>query len=158
MQTCPKCGAQTEDDANFCSGCGTHIQNAQTAQNNSWVPPMPVYDPYDHTSEFDAKDISENKVTSMLAYLMGAIGVIIAVLASNQSRYATFHVRQALKFTVVEILLGIIAVATLWTAVIPIAAGVMFVVLFVVKIICFFQICSGKAKEPAIIRSLDFLK
>ena len=31
-------------------------------------------------------------------------------------------------------------------------------IVLVLKVICFFQICSGKAKEPAIIRSLGFLK
>ena len=45
-----------------------------------------------------------------------------------------------------------------WTIIVPIAAGIAYIVLAVVKIICFFQICSGKAKEPAIIRSFGFLK
>lgn len=32
------------------------------------------------------------------------------------------------------------------------------IILLVLRIISFFQICSGKAKEPAIIRSLGFLR
>ena len=95
----------------------------------------------------------------MLVYLMGAIGIIIALLAANNSKYVAFHVRQALKFTVVEILMWIAAVVTAWMFFIPVfAAAVMSLVFTVIKIICFFQICSGKAKEPAIIRSLKFLK
>ena len=31
-------------------------------------------------------------------------------------------------------------------------------ILFVLKIIAFFQVCGGKAKEPSIIRSLGFLR
>ena len=31
-------------------------------------------------------------------------------------------------------------------------------IVLVLKVICFFQICNGKAKEPAIIRGLGFLK
>ena len=125
------------------------------------VPPVqngPVFDPYDHTAEFDAKDISDNKVISMLAYLMGAIGIVIALLAANSSPYAAFHVRQALKFTVVNILLGIAAAVLCWTFIVPIVAGIAALALLVVKIICFFQICKGKAVEPYIIRSLTFLK
>ena len=120
--------------------------------------PAPVFDPYDHTAEFAAKDISDNKVISMLVYLMGAIGIVIALLAANTSPYAAFHVRQALKFTVVNILLSIAAVVLCWTFIVPIAAGVAALVLLVIKIICFFQICKGKAVEPYIIRSLTFLK
>lgn len=120
--------------------------------------PAPVFDPYDHTAEFTAKDISDNKVISMLVYLMGAIGIIIALLAANSSPYAAFHVRQALKFTVVSILLGIVAAVLCWTFIVPIAAGIVALALLVIKIICFFQICKGKAVEPYLIRNLTFLK
>ena len=54
--------------------------------------------------------ISENKVLAMLCYLMGVIGIILALLGSHESRYAGFHVRQVLKFVVVEALLVIIAI------------------------------------------------
>lgn len=50
-------------------------------------------DPYDHTAEFSQKDISDNKVIAMLVYLMGAVGIIIALLASSESPYVSFHVR-----------------------------------------------------------------
>lgn len=94
----------------------------------------------------------------MLVYLMGIVGVVIALLASSTSRYAGFHVRQALKFTVVETLLIIVAVVLGWTIIVPFAAVIAYLVLLVIKIISFFQICSGKAIEPAIIRSLNFLR
>lgn len=154
MQNCPKCGMQLEDGAIFCSGCGAKIENAAPV----YAQPVYTYDLYDRTAEFDAKDISDNKVISMLVYLMGWIGIIIALLAAPSSPYAAFHVRQALKFTVVEILIVIIAAFTFWTIIVPIAAGIFLIVLWVIKIIAFFQICAGKAKEPAIIRSLDFLR
>ena len=133
-------------------------QGAPGYQQPVYAPPAPAYDPYDHTSEFDAKDISDNKVYCMLAYLLGTVGVILALLASADSPYTKFHIRQALKFTVVNILLAIVTAILCWTIIVPVAAGIMFTVLFVIKIICFFQICGGKAKEPAIIRGLGFLK
>ena len=94
----------------------------------------------------------------MLRYLLGTVGVIIALLGSNSSPYAGFHVRQALKFTVLDILLGIIAAVFFWTFLIPIVCGICYVILFVVRIISFFSICQGKAKEPVIVRSFGFLR
>ncbi len=165
MKICPNCNAQVDDSVAFCNNCGAQFAQQQqyNAQQQYQMPPQPMnyapaYDPYDHTSEFDAKDISENKVISMLVYLMGAIGIVIALLASNTSPYAAFHVRQALKFTVVEILALICTALLFWTVIVPIAYGALALTLTVIKFICFFQICSGKAKEPAIIRSLKFLR
>ena len=152
MKICPKCGAQLDDNAKFCTACGALIEETPTPTATQ------PKDEFDHTSEFDPKDISDNKVIAMLTYLLGIIGVFIAIIAAKESRYVAFHVRQSLKFTVVEILLVICASILAFTFIVPFAAGIMLVVLFVIKIICFFQICSGKAKEPAIIRSLKFLK
>ena len=180
MKICPNCKNQLPDDASFCTACGTKFApNPGPAPANggpmpNQMPPQyrgpvqnqmppymqapPAFDPYDHTAEFDPKDISDNKVISMLVYLMGWIGIIIALLASNNSPYASFHVRQALKFVVVNTLCSLLSVVLCWTFIVPIAYAIFAVVLFVIKIICFFQICGGKAKEPAIIRSLGFLK
>lgn len=157
MKYCPKCGAQMEDNAAFCPNCGNNAQpNGSPNQAPVYAAPEP--DPFDHTEEFDAKDISENKVLCMLVYLMGAIGIIYALLAGKDSKYVAFHVRQALKFEVVTILLGIVMALLFWTIIVPIVGGVCLAIVLVLKVICFFQICSGKAKEPAIIRSLGFLK
>lgn len=167
MKTCPNCQNQINDAAMFCPNCGTQFganpqpNPYQQAPNYNQPPygyaPQPAYDPYDHTAEFDAKDISDNKVISMLVYLMGPIGILIALLASSSSPYAGFHVRQALKFTVVEILVGILTALLAFTIIVPIAGAIFLVILTVIKFICFFQICSGKAKEPSIIRGLKFL-
>lgn len=151
MKFCPNCGTQMEDNAAFCPKCGVQ---PNAAPNMTYAP----VDPYDHTAEFDPQDISDNKVYAMLVYLMGTIGIIIALLAAQNSRFVAFHVRQALKIVAVNLLMVIASAVLFWTIIVPIAAGVMAVVFWVIKIICFFQICSGKAKEPAIIRSLGFMK
>lgn len=151
MKFCPNCGTQMEDNAAFCPKCGVQ---PNAAPNMTYAP----VDPYDHTAEFDPQDISDNKVYAMLVYLMGTIGIIIALLAAQSSRFVGFHVRQALKIVAVNLLMLIASAVLFWTFIVPIAAGVMSVVFWVIKIICFFQICSGKAKEPAIIRSLGFMK
>lgn len=166
MKVCPKCGAQMNDTDTVCAACGMRFesgapnggQQTNNWQQNNWQQPQYQFDPYDHTAEFDPKDISDNKVIAMLCYLLGTVGVIIALLGSNSSPYAGFHVRQALKFTVLDILLGIIAAVFFWTFLIPIACGICYVILFVVRIISFFSICQGKAKEPVIVRSFGFLR
>ena len=167
MKICPACNNQTDDNAAFCGKCGTAFAAQQAAPQQATY--APVVDPFDHTAEFDAKDISDNKVISMLVYLLGWIGIVIALLASKSSEYVSFHLRQALKFVVVETLLPIAIGVGAIICIIPIlgwivyglavlAAAVLYVVFFVLKIICFFQICKGQAKEPAIIRNLAFLK
>ena len=176
MKICQNCGAEVNDNASFCAKCGSKMetaanQEANTAGNTAgnagetadqgqqyqqqYYQPV---DPYDHTAQFDAKDISDNKVFAMVAYLTGTIGIIIALLAGSKSEYAMFHVRQALKFEVITTLTAIVTLVFIWTIVIPVITGIFLVVLFVCRIIAFFSICGGKAKEPYIIRSFGFLK
>ena len=160
MAFCSNCGAQMNDGATFCEQCGAQNANAQNAQNTQGVPPVaPVSaDSADHTAEFDPKDISDNKVIAMSTYLLGIVGIIIALLAAHDSKYAAFHSRQSLKLTLVSTLLVIVALILCWTIIVPIAAGVCLIIVFVLQIIGFFNVCSGKAKELPIIRSFGFLK
>ena len=133
-------------------------QSQNYGQQGWYQPNYTPYDPYDHTSEFTTKDISDNKVIAMLVYLMGTVGIIVALLASKDSPYLSFHVRQALKFTVLDVLTGIIILLLFWTIIVPIAAGIFEMVLLVCKIIAFFSICKGNAKEPYVVRNFNFLK
>ena len=146
--------AYNTNNTNGSNACGGYGEG----QYRPAYTPEPVYDPYDHTAAFDPRDISDNKVIAMCVYLLGMAGLIIALLASHDSPYVSFHVRQGLKFEVVEVLLGIVTLVLCWTVIVPIAAAIAFVVLLVLRIIAFFSICNGKAKEPAIIRSFGFLR
>ena len=108
MKNCFNCNNQVDDNATFCPNCGANLVAGtapQTAQP----------DPYDHTAEFDPQDISENKVYCMLAYLMGVIGIIIALLAGKDSPYVKFHIRQAIKLSVADILLLLCGGILCWT-------------------------------------------
>jgi len=182
MKTCPICNAQVPDDATFCTICGASLAvaeapAAETAPVAEPAPeaapvqqapvyaapagayaPTPVVDPFDHTAEFDAQDISDNKCYAMLVYLMSVVGIIIALLASKDSPYLKFHIRQAIKLEVTTIIVTIITAFLCWTVIVAIAGGVCLCIVTVLKIICFFQICKGEAKEPAIVRNLKFLK
>ena len=186
MAFCTKCGAQVPDGSTFCTACGATLAAAAPApapvpqqaapapapqpqaqqQNNFQQNMQQQYQQfqqaqaapassYDHTAEFDPKDISENKVYAMATYLLGVIGIVIALLASRDSKYAAFHVRQAMKLEMTSILLLVCCIVPIlgWLVAIVGAA-----IIEVLTIIAFFQVCSGKAKEPAIIRSFPFMK
>ena len=142
------CCLTYDDGAQVCAQCGKPL---------TYVTPQQA-DPTDHTADFDAADISQNKVLAMVPYLMGWVGIVIALLASGTSPYAAFHVKQALKIQVCYSLLAIVGCLLSWTLIVPFAAVIAAAVLGVVNIICFFQVCSGKAKEPAIVSKLSFLK
>lgn len=169
MAFCEKCGAQIPENGTFCAACGAPVaaqaqptripeQPAAQPQAPEQQPQQPVYDPADHTAEFDPEDVSQNKVIAMAAYILGTVGIIIALLAAPQSKYAAFHSRQALKLDIVSTLLLIVSAVLAFTFIVPIAGAVCIAILFVVRIICFFQVCSGKAKDAAIIGKLPFLK
>lgn len=168
MKTCPNCRCQINDDAVFCPVCGTTVdtvphfstqyQPPQSEQPVVYTPPEPVFDPYDHTGEFEEADIRENKLVCMLVYLLDFTGIIIALLMNKSSGYVQFHVRQSIKFTVVEILLTLVTLLLCWTFVVPVLGAVALLVLLILKFVSFTQVCSGKAKEPVLIRSIGFLK
>ncbi len=163
MKYCAKCGTAMDDNIFVCPSCGQQRQgaNEQAAPNGQQVPPYGqpyVVNPFDHTAEMDAKDISENKVIAMLPYLCGLLGVFFCAILAKDSKYSNFHVRQMLKISVCEILLSIITLILCWTVIVPIAAAVCAVILFVVRIIGFFHVCGGKAVELPIVRGFGFLK
>ena len=160
MKICPVCQNQVSDDCAFCTACGTQMpQNAapQAAGYQPTYQPTPVYDPYDHTAEFDAADVHSNKLYVLMMYMTSLLGIILALLGAKESPYVQFHLRQNLKFFIVELLLGLCASILFFTILVPIVAGIALAVVEVVKIIAFFQVCGNKSKEPAIIRSLGFL-
>lgn len=170
MKTCPKCNTQLADDAMFCTNCGTSFQNANpqpqqnayqnNAQQNYAQPVAPIVNIYDHTAEFDPQDVHDNKIFAILCYIMGIIGVVVALLARNSanSPYLSFHIKQALKISITTVLVGFVSGLLAWTCIVPIAGMVCIVILEVVSIICFFQTCSNKSVEAPIVRSLPFLK
>lgn len=153
MKYCPNCHLTYDDNANVCGRCGGALT---FYQNQPQYQAQPAFDPTDHTAEYDPKDISDNKVFAMLPYIMSMIGVVIALLAAQSSPYTMFHVRQGLKIQVVSIIVTIIG------AIIPIigwiAIAICGIIILVVEIICFINVCKGKAKEAPIVSSFGFLK
>ncbi len=150
MAFCSNCGSQVPDGASNCPNCGQALVAAAV--------PAPKVDLTDHTADFDAKDISENKVTAMASYLLGTVGIIISLLAASDSKFAGFHARQSLKLSIVNMLLLLATALLAWTFIVPLAGVICIGIVFVVRIICFVYVCQGKAKEAPIINKLPFLK
>ena len=164
MKVCPICHSQNSDSSMFCTMCGNALPHdpqpdqAAPQQPVVYQPPVPYVDPYDHSDEFDPRDISDNKVYALAMYLLSFIGLIIALLGAKDSPYIQFHLRQNLKILIVETMVTLASVLLGFTVIVPIAGAVCLLILQVLRYIAFFQICGGKAKEPAIIRGLGFLK
>ncbi len=157
MKVCPVCNSSIADDSVFCAGCGSPVADNSNDVYSSSVDYQNVnVNNGDHTAEFDAKDISENKLWCMLVYLTGFIGVIIALLANNDSPYLKFHIRQEIKFMVITSLLTLVATILSFTFIVPIAAFICIGVLNVIRYICLFNVFQGKAVDAPLIKNLKF--
>lgn len=150
MKFCPNCRQTYDDTANVCAQCGTALMDIPTA--------APAVDTTDHTAEYSAEDISNNKIVAMVCYIFGIAGVIVAAILAKESPYVQFHIRQSLKLSICEVLLVLVAAVLAFTIIVPIAAGICALIITVLEIIAFVQVCQGKAKEPAIISKLGFMK
>ena len=132
---------------------GTNRQKAKQNKNT------------DYSANFNPKDISENKVSAMAAYLLGPVGIIIALLIARDSAYAAFHVRQALKITICSVVLEIIAAILALFAMIPLVGIIFKLVLIIIsaiwlgvlvlRLIAIAQVCDGEAREPAVIGKMN---
>lgn len=121
-----------------------------------------------YNAGYSREDISENKVVAMAAYLLGPIGIIIALLAARDSAYTAFHVRQALKLTVSSAVLEIAAAVFALFGMVPLVGiifqlvlaviGIAWLAVLVLRLAAIAQVGDGEAKEPAFIRNLSFFK
>ena len=150
MKVCPRCRISYGDSETVCGKCGEALMTIEMQPS-----PAVSVQGTDHTAEFDPADISQNKVVAMVPYLLGWIGIIIALLASGTSPYASFHVRQALKIQICSVLAGFLAIVPIlgW-----IAVGICVVLAVVINLVGFFDVCRGMAREPMIISKFGFLR
>lgn len=164
MKICPTCNMQLDDQATFCRNCGTRVSPREEQpttngyESGYYQAPEPVPSPWDHTADFEARDIQQNKLFAMLIYLTGLVGILLTLLARPNSTWLQFHLRQGMKFLVAEAFVTIAALVLCWTVLVPVCAGISLAILFLLRLIGFFQVCNGKAVEPAILRSLKFMQ
>jgi uncharacterized membrane protein len=111
MAFCPKCGAQTADNAAFCPNCGAGVGPATPAANPAAPPPPPA-------EGYSAPAVSsaplEENVAGALAYFTIIPAIVFLLIAPyNRNRFVRFHSFQCLFVTValvvVDIALSIIS-------------------------------------------------
>ncbi len=177
MKICPNCGKELADDVKFCEKCGfsldTASQNQTGDQNaapqdangaqiqqgfnqngsfNQFSSQYVEFDPKDHTTEYDARDIADNKLFAVLAYI-GLMGMIVALLVNN-SPFARFHAKNGAMLEVATIIsLAIMIIPFVGWVVSPIVN----VILLIIRVIGFINTLKGKAKELPIVSDIGFL-
>ena len=159
MKYCEICGTALPGEAEVCSHCGSAQGYSEAAMAAEARYIERVKASRCHTEEFSIEDIRKNKPTAMLPYLLGIVGLVIAVIMNknSESQYLNYQVRTAVKHTVVEALIVAVALVLFWTAVAPILGAICLLVAFVLRIISFVSICRSEVKDPPIISAIKFL-
>ncbi|MBE6928014.1 MAG: hypothetical protein E7467_05950 [Ruminococcaceae bacterium] len=111
----------------------------------------------DFTAQMDPKDVTDNKVMAVLAYLSWLI--LIPIFLAKESKFARFHVNQAIILVVASFLTSIIAgivTSILW----PLALVFWLISLcfFALMILGIINAAQGKAKELPIFGKFRILK
>ena len=118
----------------------------------------------DTTSQFDPKDIEQNKVMAILAYF--GILVLVPLIGAPQSKFARFHANQGLLLLIASIAFYVvyyiflhILIAISWKLVFLATLfsllGLVFLVLAIIGIV---NAANGKAKELPVIGKYRILK
>lgn len=124
MKNCTNCGTQMTDDTQFCPNCGTpanfaaappagdqpYYQDPAGGQQHQYQNPVggqqpPYQNPYTQPSA-DEKDIQDNKMMAVLAYL--GILVLVPIFAAKESKFARYHANQGLVLALAEVAFAIV--------------------------------------------------
>lgn len=116
-------------------------------------------DTKDSTSEFDKKDIEDNSVMGLLAYLW--ILWLVPLLAAKDSKFARFHANQGLVLFILEAIGGTVLGCLTW---IP-YVGIVFTILLsifgllclILMIIGIINAVQGQAKELPLIGKIKLI-
>lgn len=114
----------------------------------------------DYTDKMDAKDIEENKVMGVLAYI--GILVLIPIIAAPKSKFARFHSNQGLLLMIIEIVCGVLFGLL---GLIPTIGWIFYTVNGLVDLCCLFllvigiiNVSRGKARVLPIIGGIKLMK
>lgn len=114
----------------------------------------------DTTSEYDAKDIEQNKIFAILAYISWL--VLVPIFVAKDSKFAKFHVNQGLVLAIVEIIcwvaFGILRRLPLIGWIFGIADGLVSLVCFLIAVVGVINAANGRAKELPIVGKAKVFK
>ena len=100
MAYCSRCGTSVSDDSRFCPFCGQSMRE----KNNTQGPGGSVWDNYSSKTQedgFDAMDVEENRLFSILCYLN--VLVFVPLLLKPNSPFARYHCNQGLLLLIIWI-------------------------------------------------------
>ena len=168
MKQCPNCRADIRDEALFCPICGTSIEEFHSFPEpyppQESFPFTPVYpnetakeNPLDKTKTFDSEDIARNKLVCMMVYLFDILGIFLGLLAAKDSPYVQFHIRESMKYSILEALIVFLSAVAVWTVVVPVVGVIALAVLTVFKAISFCRVCRSRAVETSLFGKIKFL-
>lgn len=117
-------------------------------------PQVPKFDPSDHTAEFDAEDIKENKLIAVLPYFFFFLGVIVCCL-NKESKFARFHMKNAIRLEIASILALLPCIIVIPGVFVTAILSVILVVVYVIAVVNVFK---GKAKDLPVIGGIKWLQ
>ena len=119
-----------------------------------------LFDTPDHTAEFEAQDIQDNKVMGILAYI--GLLVLVPIFAAKNSKYARFHANQGLVLlicaAIVLTVLGILTVIPYVGIVFKILESLASLAVTGLAVFGIVNVARGKAKELPLIGKFKILK
>lgn len=149
MAFCKNCGQEIPAEAQACPNCGTAVE-AQAQPQAAPAAPQQATKTKDFTNQYDPKDIEDNKLMAILAYLSWLILIPILVSPAKDSPFVRFHVNQGLILFIASFISGLLT---------PVCIGVITgIICFVLMIIGIVNAANGQAKELPIIGKFRILK
>lgn len=115
----------------------------------------------DSTNEFNPKDIEQNKVMAVLAYL--GILVLVPIFAAKESKFARFHANQGLILCIIGIILYfavviLMSISMKLAAILSLFLWLIELGILVLAIIGIINAVKGRAKELPLVGKYRILK
>ena len=155
MAFCKKCGAEISDNEVLCANCAKVSENVKNNSENAYRQATDFMSNVpDHSAEYTAEDMEQNKVYAILAYI--GILFLVPILCAKESPFARFHANQGLVLFLFSIVCGIVVgilKVVLWyipfvSALLTMAEGLITLALMIYGI---YNAATGKAKELPIL-------
>ena len=151
MAFCTKCGTELPAEAKACPNCGTMIAEEGVQPNPAPQPEAPASSAAaDHTAEFDAKDIADNKVMAVLAYIGILVLIPLLVSPAKDSPFVRYHVNFGLILWIGGMISSLLSVLC-----VGVITGIICLVLAIMGIV---NAANGTAKDLPIIGKIRLLK
>lgn len=178
MSHCKNCQKNYPDTVDYCSVCGAKLEEGSCPQGSSGETSVGdiieqlvekaknAFNKFnntpDSTAKIDQKDIEENKIISILAYLSWL--VLIPLFVARKSKFARFHCNQGIVLAVAGLLVSVVHVVVsvltlgLLEGILGFVFGIIEVICVVLSVLGIVNVVTGKAKELPIVGKYRILK